>query len=85
MREVSVLIYSQIDFKEQDILHSERGAISDSDFTWAVLSVNVLVIREHKHYDGTVQTLRVITVAWGRFSQPVRIPSIYSSAVICVA
>lgn len=34
----------------------------DSDFTFTVLSVNVLLVRRHEHYNETVETSRNGTV-----------------------
>lgn len=37
--------------------------MSDSEFTYSVLSMNVLMFRKHKRYKTTVDTLRDIAVA----------------------
>lgn len=42
-----------------------------SDLTHAALGLNVQLLREKENYEDTVGTPRAITVAYGRFSEPV--------------
>lgn len=51
----------------------------DNYFTHAVLSVHLQLLRKHEYYKNTVDTPRDTTIGWGRFSQPVFVPSLYSS------
>lgn len=61
LRVVNVLL-SETDFEVQDLLHSERGSLSDNGFTRAGLIVDVQLIHPHENHNATVKTPRVIAV-----------------------
>lgn len=71
---------SETVFEVQAVPHFEGGRMSDNDFMYTVLSVNVKLIREHEHYNKTVEIPRGIPGVCGRISQSAPVPPIYSSA-----
>lgn len=70
----------EADFEVRDVLHSEPWSMQGNECTYAVLSVNVQLIRKHKQYRDTAQTLRGITIAHGGPTMPVTVRTPHSSA-----
>lgn len=59
---VDFLPFSETYFKVWDLLHSDRGDISDNELTNAVFCVNAQVILEDEHYHYTGKIPRGFTV-----------------------
>lgn len=63
----------------------ETSYMSENVLSRAVLNMNVKLIYDHERYVDTVKTRKDISVANGRYSQHVWVPSLYNSAAPLVA